>query len=228
MTENTSIAIDIISDVMCPWCYVGQKRLEKAIDALDGITIHKRWRPFQLDPTLPPEGKDREAYLSEKFGGKERAAGFYANIEEAGHQEDIPFAFSAIRIAPNTLDAHRVIRWAASTGEGVQEKLVLRLFKLYFEEGANIADHAILIQAAKDAGMDTAIVETLLPTDADREAVINEIRTAQQMGVTGVPCFIFEGRYALMGAQDPSVLADAIKQIAEAKERGEFDNPPPA
>jgi predicted DsbA family dithiol-disulfide isomerase len=224
MTEKTTISIDIISDVMCPWCYVGHKRLEKAISTLDDIDVEISWRPFQLDPTLPREGKDRQTYLNEKFGGKERAAGFYAQIEGAGKEEGIPFNFDAIKVSPNTLDAHRIIRWAASAGKDVQEKVVRRLFQLYFEEGANIADHEVLIKAARDAGMDSSIVETLLPTDADRDAVISEIRTAQQMGVSGVPCFIFEGRYAVMGAQDATVLADAISQITEAKEHGEFDN----
>jgi predicted DsbA family dithiol-disulfide isomerase len=226
MTEKTRLSIDVISDVMCPWCYVGQKRLDKAIDAVDEVDVELHWRPFQLDPTLPPEGKDRQTYLNEKFGGKARASEFYAHIEEAGRQEGIPFHFDAIKVSPNTLDAHRVIRWAASAGEGVQAKVARRLFQLYFEEGANIADHQVLIQAARDGGMDSSIVETLLPTDADRDAVINEIATAQHMGVTGVPCFILEGRYAVMGAQDPKVLADAISQVTAAKERGELDNPP--
>lgn len=226
MKEKTSISIDVISDVMCPWCYIGKKRLEKAVDALEGIDVKIHWRPFQLDPMLPPEGKDRQAYLNEKFGGQARAADFYTRIEEAGSGEGIPFDFAAIKVSPNTLDAHRVIRWAASAGTDVQGRIAQRLFQLYFEEGANIADHSVLIQAARDCGMDASIVETLLATDADREAVRKEIEIAQEMGVSGVPCFIVESRYAVLGAQDSEILADAISRIAEAKRQGELENPP--
>ena len=115
------------------------------------------------------------------------------------------------------------VRWAASAGEGVQNRLARRLFQLYFEEGANIGDHAVLVSAARDAGMDTAVVETLLPTDADRESVQKEIAVAAQMGITGVPCFLLEGRYAVVGAQDPDTLADAIRKVSEAKQAGVLD-----
>lgn len=226
MKDKTSISIDIVSDVMCPWCYIGKKRLEKALDALDGVEVEIHWRPFQLDPTLPPEGKDRQTYLDEKFGGQQRAADLYAHVEQAGHAEGIAFDFNAIRVSPNTLDAHRLIRWAASAGQGVQNRIAQRLFQLYFEKGANIADHSVLVGAARDCGMDPSIVETLLATDADRDAVRKEILTAQEMGVSGVPCFIFESRYAVMGAQDPKVLADAISRIADAKRQGEPENTP--
>lgn len=217
MQEKTTLTVDIVSDVMCPWCYVGQKRLERALDQVPDIDVDIRWRPFQLDPTLPAEGKDRKQYLAEKFGGDERAGQIYSAIREAGRQEDIPFDFEAIEVAPNTLDAHRLIRWAASAGEGVQNRLARRLFQLYFEEGANVGDHQVLIGAARDAGMDTAIVEGLLATDSDREAVQSEIATAGQMGITGVPCFLIEGKYAVMGAQDADTLASAFRQIASEK-----------
>lgn len=220
MTESPkpeTLTIDIVSDVMCPWCYVGQKRLENAIEELPEIDVDIRWRPFQLDPTLPPEGKDRKQYLSEKFGDDDRARTVYAAILEAGRKEGIEFDFDAIKVAPNTLDAHRLIRWAASAGEGVQNRLARRLFQLYFEEGANVGDRSVLIEAARDVGMDVSIVEPLLASDADREAVRQEVVTAARMGVTGVPCFLIENKYAVMGAQDSSVLVDALRQIAAKK-----------
>lgn len=214
---GASLIIDIISDVMCPWCYVGKKRLDRALAALPEISADLRWRPFQLDPTLPPGGKDRGQYLREKFGSDQRSRDIYRAIQEAGIAEGIAFDFEAIRVAPNTLDAHRVIRWAANAGESAQHRVAQRLFALYFEEGADIGNHSVLAGAAADAGMDAAIVESLLKTDKDRDAVRSEIETAMKMGVTGVPCFIIERRFAIMGAQDASVMADAFRQIAAAK-----------
>ena len=223
MSEMNSITVDVVSDVVCPWCFIGQKRLDKAIAAASDVAVHIRWRPFQLDPTIPPEGKDRRAYMLAKFGSDERIGEIHARIEPLGEAEGINFAFGAIKVAPNTLDAHRVIRWAGAAGEAVQNRLVRRLFQLNFEEGANLGDHAVLIDAARDAGMDASVVETLLPTDADIEAVRTEIATASRMGISGVPCFLLEGKYAVMGAQDTDTLADAIRQVAAAKARGELE-----
>lgn len=221
MINTDSITVDVVSDMVCPWCFIGQKRLDKAI-ATSGVEVHVHWRPFQLDPTIPPEGRDRREYMLGKFGSEERIREIHARIEPLGVAEGIAFDFDAIRIAPNTLDAHRVIRWAGAAGEDVQNRLVRLLFRLNFEEGKNLGDHAVLIEGAREAGMDTAVVETLLPTDADVEAVRTEIATASRMGVTGVPCFLLEGKYAMMGAQDIATLADAIRQVAAAKARGEL------
>lgn len=224
MMSPLPVTIDVVSDVVCPWCYVGRARLIKALEAVPEIAVELRWRPFQLDPTIPPEGKDRQTYLMDKFGDEERIHQMHAQIDELGRAEGIDFNFDAIRTSPNTLNAHRVIRWAATAEPGVQDQLVGRLFALYFEEGADIGDPAILIQAARDASMDAAVVETLLATDADRAEVEQEIATAQQMGVTGVPCFLLEGRYAVMGAQEADTLADAIRQVAQAKAEGALDS----
>ena len=222
MSAENSITVDVVSDVVCPWCFIGQKRLDKAIAAAD-VEVHVRWRPFQLDPTIPPGGMDRRQYMLSKFGSEERIQQIHARIEPLGEAEGIHFAFGAIKVAANTLDAHRVIRWAGAAGEDVQNRLVRRLFQLNFEEGANIGDHAVLVKAAGEAGMDASVVETLLPTDADVEAVRNEITTASRMGITGVPCFLLEGKYAVMGAQDADTLADAIRQVAQAKARGKLE-----
>ncbi|RUU58354.1 DsbA family oxidoreductase, partial [Mesorhizobium sp. M2C.T.Ca.TU.009.01.2.1] len=147
MSAENSITVDVVSDVVCPWCFIGQKRLDKAIAAV-GIDVHVRWRPFQLDPTIPPAGMDRRQYMLGKFGSEERIREIHARIEPLGEAEGIHFAFGAIKVAANTLDAHRVIRWAGAAGEDVQNRLVRRLFQLNFEEGVNIGDHAVLATAA--------------------------------------------------------------------------------
>lgn len=221
--DRQTISIDLVSDVVCPWCYVGQKRLEKAIAAVPEIDVDINWRPYQLDPTIPPQGKDRKAYMLAKFGTEERLREIHERIEPIGAAEGIDFHFEDITVSPNTLDAHRVVRWAGSAAKGVQNRLVKRLFQLYFEEGANIGTHAVLVEAARDAGMDASVVEAMLATDADRDTVLEEAATAAQMGVTGVPCFVIEKKYAVMGAQDTATLADAIRQVAAAKARGELD-----
>ncbi|MER8372418.1 DsbA family protein [Mesorhizobium sp. M1406] len=224
MSEPNAITVDVVSDVVCPWCFIGQKRLDKAVAAVGGdVDVNIRWRPFQLDPTIPPQGKDRHEYMLAKFGSDDRIREIHARIEPLGEAEGISFAFDAIKVAPNTLGAHRLIRWAGAAGEAVQNRLVRRLFQLNFEEGANIGDHAVLTEAAREAGMDASVVAALLPTEADVEAVRTEIATASRMGITGVPCFLLEDKYAVMGAQDADTLADAIRQVAAAKARGELE-----
>ena len=223
MTTRPAIAIDVVSDVVCPWCYIGLKRLEKAVAAVPDVDITVHWRPYQLDPTIPPEGKDRRQYMQAKFGSEERIREIHARIEPLGEAEGIAFDFEAIRIAPNTLDAHRLIRWAANDGTDIQNRLVKALFGAYFEQGLNVGDPAVLVDVARTAGMDPSVVEAMLATDADRAEVVGEIETASRMGITGVPCFLLEQRYAVMGAQDPDALADAIRQVAAAKARGELD-----
>jgi predicted DsbA family dithiol-disulfide isomerase len=188
---------------------------------LPEIDAEVHWRPFQLDPTIPPEGKDRRAYMLAKFGSEERLRQIHANILPLGAAEGINFDFDAITVSPNTLDAHRVIRWASSNGAAVQGRLVGELFSRYFERGENVGDHAVLVDAAGEAGMDAAIVASLLPTDADRQEVRTEIATASRMGITGVPCFLLAGKYAVMGAQDSTTLAKAINDVAKDGEAEE-------
>jgi predicted DsbA family dithiol-disulfide isomerase len=223
MSDRPSITIDVVSDVVCPWCYLGQKRLDRAIAATPGVDVAVNWRPYQLDPTIPAGGVDRQKYMLAKFGDPSRIEQAHQRLVSLGAAEGIDFAFEAIKVAPNTLDAHRVIRWAGAAGNGAQDRVVRRLFKLNFEDGANIGDASVLADAAAEAGMDAAVVTTLLPSGADVDAVKAEIATASRMGITGVPCFLLEGRYAVMGAQDAEVLADAIRRVAEAKAKGELD-----
>jgi predicted DsbA family dithiol-disulfide isomerase len=221
MSENT-VTVDVISDVVCPWCYIGQKRLDKAVAALPGVDVDIRWRPYQLDPTIPPEGKDRKAYMLAKFGSEERLKQIHDRIVPLGAADGIDFHFEDIKTAANTLDAHRVIRWAASAGDGVQSRVTKALFAANFEQGKNIGDHAVLARIAGENGMDEAVVAGLLASDADKDAVQAEIEQAQRMGVTGVPFFVLEGKYAVSGAQDAAVLADAIRQVAQMKAKGEL------
>lgn len=209
------VSIDIVSDVMCPWCLIGKRRLEKALELRPGVEVEMRWRPYQLDPTIPEGGMDRRDYLERKFGGPERAKAIYEQIREAGEQEGIDFRFDLIERSPNTLDAHRLIRWAATPG--VQNEVVDRLFRLYFTEGANVGDHEVLLGVARDTGMDVELVGNLLESDADVELVQREIALAQQMGVTGVPCYVFAGKFGVLGAQSPEILADALdRAVSEA------------
>lgn len=226
MTEKTGISVDVISDVVCPWCFIGKKRLARAIAAVPDVDVTVRWRPYQLDATIPPEGLDRKQYMIAKFGGEERLKQAHAQMLEASRDDGIDFALGDIEVSPNTLDAHRVIRWAGSSETNRQDEVVAELFSAFFEQGRNVGDHEVLIDVAGKAGMDAAIVETLLATDSDREAVRAEIETAQRMGITGVPCFLLESRYAVVGAQDAAMLADAITRVAAAKADGTLDEPP--
>lgn len=208
MSDIDPLLIDVVSDTMCPWCYIGKRRLEKALAMRPEQTVEVFWRPYQLDATIPREGMDREEYLERKFGGRDGARSVYAPIAEAGAQEQIPFAFERIARSPNTIDSHRLIRWAKSAGR--QDAVVESLFRRYFTEGEDIGSADVLLAAAEEAGMDRKLVGELLAGDADRDLVVREVALAQQMGVTGVPCFIVASKYVVMGAQAPEIIAGAI------------------
>jgi len=221
-----ALTIDVVSDVMCPWCYIGKRRLEAALDDVRAeMDVEVRWRPYQLDPTLPKDGKDRQQYLEDKFGGAAGAEQAYAAIRAAGVDEDIPFAFDKIEVSANTLDAHRLIRWAGSLGLTTQQQVVDLLFKAYFEEGKNIGDDAVLMEIAEQAGLELPVIERLLAGDADRDTVAAEIDQARQMGVTGVPCFIIDMQYAVVGAQSGEALADAMRKIVQEKAKQAAEAP---
>ena len=207
------LIIDVVSDVVCPWCYLGEKRLAAAL-AEDGGPVVVRWRPYQLDPTIPAGGLDRTEYMERKFGRDGRLRAVHDRLVALGAEVGLPFAFEAITRAPNTLDAHRLIRWAASTGR--QPDVVDRLFHAYFVEGRDIGDRAVLLDVASACGLDVALVGRLLEDGADVETVQGEIAQAQSMGVTGVPFFVFAGRFGVSGAQDVEVLKGAIGQARAA------------
>jgi predicted DsbA family dithiol-disulfide isomerase len=213
---NEAVTVDVISDVMCPWCYIGKRRLEKALASLPEVATSIHWRPFQLDHTIPAGGMDRQEYLKVKFGDGNRADEIYAPIREAGAREDISFQFERITRSPNTLDAHRLIRWARTAG--VQDAVVERLFQLYFIDGGDLTDADVLADCAELAGMERAIIARLLEGDADKAETQEEIALAQQMGITGVPTFLVGNRYAVIGAREPEVIAGAIAKVLEERE----------
>jgi predicted DsbA family dithiol-disulfide isomerase len=207
------LTIDIVSDVVCPWCYVGEKRLEAALADEAGPVV-VRWRPYQLDPTIPEAGLDRAEYMAKKFGNSGRLQSVHDNLTRLGAELGLPFAFDKVKRSPNTLDAHRLIRWAASAG--VQAEVVDRLFKAYFVEGRDIGDRKTLVEIAGECGLEAAQVEKALADGVDADVVREEIEQAQTMGVSGVPFFIFGGRVGVPGAVEPSVLRQAIAQARAA------------
>jgi predicted DsbA family dithiol-disulfide isomerase len=213
-----AITIDVVSDVVCPWCYLGKKRLEKAIENVsDDLSVSVTFRPYQLNPDLPVAGVDHKAHLAEKLGGADAVERAHAMLTELGHEDGIAFDFPAVALSPNTIDAHRLLRWAMIEGPDVQSRVALALFKAYFEEGRNIGDRAVLIDIAAACGMDGAVVTALYSAGADVDAVKEEIGMARDMGVTGVPCFIIDNKYAVMGAQSVEVLTNAFREIAAMK-----------
>jgi predicted DsbA family dithiol-disulfide isomerase len=217
MRESTAVMVDVVSDVMCPWCYIGKRRLDRAqVMAPDAETV-VRWRPFQLDATIPPEGMNRQEYLDRKFG-REQATEIYKQIRETGEMEGIAFAFDRIEKAPNTINAHRLIRWA-EVGEQ-QDMVVERLFELFFTKGEDIGETSVLLEVAREAQMDIDLVEEALATDRDAEEVQQEIALAHELGVQGVPSFVFNRQHMLVGAQRAEVLADVLTQLSEEIEFG--------
>lgn len=211
MTSD-AIAIDIYSDVVCPWCYVGKRRLERALKTWNGslpITIH--WRPFQLNPTMPLDGIDRRAYLEAKFGGADAARAIYDRVAAAGAGEHIPFAFDRIVRTPNTFTAHRLIWWAAQQGK--QDAMVERLFRRYFIEGGAIGSIEALSFAAAEAGLDRAATELFLASPDGVEAVKGEEAAGRRLGIRGVPYFVFNGTNALSGAQPPEQFLATLSQV---------------
>jgi predicted DsbA family dithiol-disulfide isomerase len=205
------LAIDVVSDVVCPWCFIGKRRLERAL-ASSRVPATIRWHPYQLDPTIPTGGKSRRDYLVAKFGSEDRIRQLQRNIETVGAAEGIDFAFDRIAVAPNTLDAHRLIRWAGEAGAA--DQVVEALFRAYFLEGRNIGDREVLADIAASCGMKRDEVAQRLASDEALAAVRTSVQAAQQLGVTGVPTFILAGRYAVVGAQPADTLAGAITSTA--------------
>jgi predicted DsbA family dithiol-disulfide isomerase len=210
------LSIDVISDVVCPWCYIGKRRLEEALvlwrEGHPGEEPEVRWHPFELNPDMPAGGMDRRIYLEDKFGGPERAREIYARVEAAGREVGIPFDFSRIRVQPNTSNAHRLIAWAGALGN--QTSMVEALFQGYFLEARNFADEEILVEVAGAAGFDRSEASELLASDELREHVRTEERQAQRLGVSGVPFFIFNQKLAVSGAQPAEVLVEAMEESA--------------
>ena len=210
--EPGSVHIDVISDVVCPWCYIGKRRLESAMALTPGVAIDINWRPYFLNPWIPREGIDRNTYLETKFGSVARYAAIAERVAAAAAAEGLVYAPDKMSRQPNTLDCHRLIRWAHGAADPARVKQ--RLMDLYFAEGADLSDRDVLVQAAKDCGLDGDLVRRLLAGEDDVERVTSEANAAKDAGIDGVPTFIFDSSLLLTGAQPPDFLATAIARAA--------------
>ena len=209
--------LDIISDPICPWCYIGKTKLDRALEKHPEHDLVIEWHPFQLNPTMPAEGMDRREYLEAKFGGKDGAVRVYGAIAEAAEAAGIEINFEGIERTPSTLNAHRLLNWAAL--EGRQNAVVDRLFKAYFRDGQDISDHDVLVEIAAGAGMDGEMVRMVLQGDADAQDIRNRDAAAREKGVSGVPCFVIGNHYVVQGAQDTALWEKVITELHEAHQQ---------
>nr|WP_255574878.1 DsbA family oxidoreductase [Caldovatus aquaticus] len=212
---RANLQIEVVFDLVCPWCFLGTRRLRRALRARPDILAEIQWRPFLLNPDIAREGVPRQDYLVRKFGGEERARRLHATIAELGRAEGVPFRFDRIRRVPQSLDAHRLVRLAAR--EGMADALVDALFVAYFAEGADIGDHDALAAIAAAVGLDPFAVRRHLASGAEAEQVHADNLRAHRLGINGVPCFVIGGRHAIAGAQEPEVL-ERLLDVALAEE----------
>jgi predicted DsbA family dithiol-disulfide isomerase len=215
---SSALAIDVVSDVVCPWCYIGKRRLEQAIALKPEIPVEVRFRPYFLNPWVPREGMSREDYLITKFGSVENYNKNGDRIVAAAESAGLTYARDKIKRQPNTLDSHRLIYWATQNGNGARMKQ--RLMERYFTEGGDLSDREVLVKAAADCRLDAAQVRESLASDQDVERIEAEALSAKEAGIDGVPCFIFGGIFAVSGAQSPEVLAQAMERaVTELQNR---------
>jgi predicted DsbA family dithiol-disulfide isomerase len=213
------LPIDMVSDVVCPWCFIGKRRLEKAIALRPEIPVAVRYRPYFLNPWVPRAGMSRAEYLTAKFGSVERYRANAERMVDAARDEGLVYNVDAITRQPNTLDCHRLIHWADEGGNAARMKQ--RLMDLYFTEGADLTDNEVLVAAAGDCGMDTDLTRRRLSGDEDIAVVTADAEAARSAGIEGVPCFILGGMFAVSGAQAPQLLAETIERAAAARESEE-------
>ncbi len=207
------ISIEIVFDLVCPWCFLGVRRLLRVIEARHDIQASLHWRPFLLNPDIAPGGVARQDWLTRKFGGEERARRLHGTLAELGAAEGIAFRFDLMRRVPSSLDGHRLLRWAGQ--QGPVEGLVQRLFEAYFCEGQDIGQAGVLAGIAALEGHDPLAVRALLASPAETEWVHLENLRAHRLGINGVPCFLLEGQHAIAGAQEAEVL-DRLLEVALA------------
>ncbi len=208
--------IDIIYDPVCPWCYIGKRRLEQALRLRPNVEATTRWRPFLLNPEMPPDGIDRTAYLMNKFGSEARVRRTYGAIAEAGQSVEIDFAFERIGQTPSSVNSHRLVYFADRQGKA--DATVETLFLAYFVNGQNIGDIDVLLKIGENLGLDVGALGSYLDGDTDVAMVHDENARAHRMGINGVPSFIFDGEYAISGAQAPEVLARVLDAAGTARE----------
>jgi len=219
MSNQHPVRIDVVSDVVCPWCFIGKRRLEKAIALNPQIPVEVHRRPYFLNDWIPREGISREQYLTTKFGSPERYKGIAQRVSAAASAEGLTYAMDKISRQPNTLDAHRLIRWADGIGKAAEMKQTL--MNLYFTEGSDLTDHSVLVKAAATVGLDAETIRKDLASDKDVAEVEQEALSAKEAGIEGVPCYIFGGKFAVSGAQAPEYLAEAIARMAQAADAAE-------
>jgi predicted DsbA family dithiol-disulfide isomerase len=207
-----TLPIEMVSDVVCPWCFIGKRRLEKAIALKPEIPVEVRFHAFFLNPWIPRQGISREEYLTTKFGSPERYRGIAQRVAEAAAAEGLTYAIDSIKRQPNTLDCHRLILWAGESGNAARMKQ--RLMDLYFTEGGDLTDCEVLVGAAADCGLDAEVVRQRLAGEDDVERVTRAAKAASDAGINGVPCFVLGGVLAVQGAQSPDDLAQAIERAA--------------
>lgn len=207
------VTLDIFSDPICPWCYIGKSYLDRALEAHPDHPFRIRWLPFMLNPAMAAEGMDRRAYLEGKFGGKDGAVQAYLPVETHAQKAGLAMNLDKIARTPNTVNAHRLIHWAEV--EGRQTAIVSSMFKAYFVEGRDIGDNEVLADIADGAGMDASMVLRLLSTDEDRREIVERDASARGMGINSVPTFIVAGRHAVPGAQPPELWAKVITELRE-------------
>ncbi|MGX7744980.1 DsbA family oxidoreductase [Rhodopseudomonas parapalustris] len=212
MSTLKPLKIDVVSDVVCPWCYIGKKRIEQAIALAPEVPVELTFRPFFLNPWVPREGIGRDEYLTTKFGSPERYKEIAGRIAETAAQEGLEYHPERVERQPNTIDCHRLIHWADAVGQGPAMKQ--RLMELYFRDGGDLTDPEVLVQAAADCGLDAVDIRARLATDQDVEEVSAQAQEAAEKGISGVPTYVFMQKYAVSGAQDPTLIARAIRKLS--------------
>jgi predicted DsbA family dithiol-disulfide isomerase len=217
--SDRPVRIDVVSDVVCPWCFIGKRRLEKAIALNTDTPVEIHWRPYFLNDWIPREGISREQYLTTKFGSPERYKGIAQRVAAAAAAEGLTYAVEKINRQPNTLDAHRLIYWAGADGKASAMKQ--KLMDLYFTEGADLTDLRILANAAAEIGLNSEDIGKALESDKDVALIEREALAAKEAGIDGVPCYIFGGKFAVSGAQAPEYLAEAITRVAQMADAAE-------
>jgi predicted DsbA family dithiol-disulfide isomerase len=209
------MTIDVYADIACPWCYVGRARLKQALTERPALDVTLRWRPFQLQPDMPPAGRDFRTVLERKLGGWDRAERMFDRIRELGSEMDLTFDFDAIEVAPNTADAHRLVLWAEDRdGAAVADAMATALFRAYFSEGRNVSDADVLADCADETGLDRDAARTLLDGTDYADAVRESQQQAQRRGITGVPCYVVDDAHAVTGAQPTDVFVEALDSAA--------------
>jgi predicted DsbA family dithiol-disulfide isomerase len=213
MSMPKPLTIDIVSDVVCPWCYIGKRRIENALKLVPDVPVEVNFRPFFLNPWVPREGISREEYLTTKFGSVEAYRGIAQRVVLAAGEEGLIYRPDSVKRQPNTIDCHRLIHWAEAIGRAPEMKQ--RLMELYFRDGGDLTDREVLVQAAADAGLEPADVRKRLATDEDVALISALAQDAANKGIQGVPTYLFAQKYAVSGAQDPAMLARAIRQVSQ-------------